>query len=185
MHNFGDILAIFVGQEVPEHHVRSPALVLLVIFSLLQHLVQGCSFHKACVVRVGLGDWFAQHYFLGLDSLGHQLIHCCLRVEEVGLDEQGIIGVISGVALIVKLHIVEVYLIADLFVDTQVGFSLGKSGREVGTLRGMRYDVERQFLSQLLHEKYEPVLSSSSKERLAILKINVNSVSLIIHDKLS
>ena len=170
---------------MPEHHIRSPTLVLLVVFGLFQHLVQGCSLHKASVVGVSLGDWFAQHYFLGLYSLGHQLVYCCLRVEEVGLNEEGVVGVIGGVALVVELHVVEVNFVADLSVDSQVGSSLGKSGGEVGTLRGVRHNVERQFLSQLLHEEYEPVLSSSSKERLAILEIDVNSVSLIIHDKLS
>ena len=185
LHNFGDILSIFVRQEVPEHHIRFPTLVLLVIFSLLQHLVQSRSLNKASVVRVSLGDWLSQHYFLGLDSLGHQFVYCCLWVEEVGLDEKGVIGVIGSVALVVELYVVEVYFVADLSVDSQVGSSLGKSGGEVGTLRGVRHNVERQFLSQLLHEKYEPVLSSSSKERLTILEINVNTISLILHDKLS
>lgn len=77
----------------------------------------------------------------------------------VGLDEQLVVGVVLGVALVVELYEVEVNEVSNCLVDSDISSISVELLLEIGTLRGVDDNMIGDDFSEGLCEVNEPLLS--------------------------
>lgn len=123
---------------------------------------------------------FSNNYLVKRNSIISNLVDSSSRRPTQTLVKEPFRGVVGSASLIVKLNIVELYVITNLPMNFIVGVIwVFCSSHEVGGLRGMRYYPVRHPRPQHSVQCYHPCLSSACFKSRGILVINVNSVKVI------
>lgn len=100
------------------------------------------------------------------------------------MEEELVVGVVSGVDLVEELNVVPVDQVADLLVHGDVTPVLVVVILEVRGLRGVREDVGRGDLLGGLRELNQPLLSKAFLHGRVVLPVDVAAVEVVLNNEL-